>query len=112
MRLIKSNEGEPYDAKNHFNSWSTKKIVPEQTSHRLNIVYSHFLPNGGASMSSSPLERAYYLLSGSLLIINKDHQECLLQPGDMIYIGPGEEREIKVLGNQTATMVVIMSKVD
>lgn len=112
MKLVKSYEGEPYEAKNHFNSWSTKKIIPEQISQRLNIVYSHFLPNGGATMSSSPMERAYYLLSGSLAIRNKDNEECLLQPGDIIYIPPGEEREIRVLGNQTATMVVIMSKVN
>ena len=112
MKLVKSHEGEPYEAKNHFNSWSTKKIVPEQVSKRINIVYSHFLPNGGAIMSASNQERAYYLLSGSMSILDKTQKEHILEPGDMIYIAANEEREIRVLGNQTATMVVIMSRVD
>ena len=111
MKLIKSGEGEPYDAKDHFNCWSTKKLTPEQVSQRINIVYSHFLPNGGAVMSFSPLERAYYLLSGTLAITGED-EEHILQPGDIIYIAAGEERAIRVLGDQPATMLVIMSRID
>ncbi len=111
MKVVKSGEGEPYEAKNHFNCWSIKKIVPGQTSQILNIVYSHFLPNGGAVMSSSTSERAYYLVSG-LLAIKGQEDEYILKPGDMIYIAAGEDRAIRVLGNEPATMLVVMAQVN
>ncbi|MDP2916303.1 MAG: cupin domain-containing protein [Dehalococcoidia bacterium] len=111
MLLIKKGEGEPYEAKRHFNCWSMLKLIPDKNSRRLNIGLSYFLPNGGAEMAASPLERAYYVISGSLRVKGKT-EEYILQPGDLFYIGAGEEREIRVVGTDPANILVIMTKVD
>jgi quercetin dioxygenase-like cupin family protein len=112
VKLIKASDCEYYEAKKHFNCWTGHKVTPDVTSKRLNISYSHFLPNGGAEMCSSPLERVYYLLTGSMAVKGKDEQEFIMQPGDMVYIAPNEERAVRILGPEVATMMVIMSKVD
>jgi quercetin dioxygenase-like cupin family protein len=111
MKLIKASESEQYEAKKHFNCWTGHKLTPGEVSQRINISYSHFLPNGGAEMSSSPMERVYYLLSGSMAVKSQT-EELIMAPGDMVYIGPNEERSVRILNNETATMMVIMSKVD
>ena len=111
MKLIKKGDGETYEAKRHFGCWAMRKLVPEKDSQRLNIALSHFLPQGGAEMSSSPLERAYFVISGSLLVKGKTEGH-VVEPGDMIYIAAGEEREIEVRGAEPATILVIMTKVD
>jgi quercetin dioxygenase-like cupin family protein len=111
MKLIKASQSEPYEAKKHFNCWTGHKITPGEGSKVLNISYSHFLPTGGAEMSSSPLERVYYLLSGSMAVKGQN-EEHILEAGDMLYINPGEERSVSVLNNKPATMLVIMCKVE
>jgi len=111
MKLVKMGEGEVYEAKRHSGCFAMRKLDPEKVSKRLNIGLSHFLPGGGAEMSSSPLERAYYVISGSLTVKGKTEQ-YVLKPGDMLYIAPGEEREVKVQGTEPATILVIMTKVD
>jgi quercetin dioxygenase-like cupin family protein len=111
MKLVKKGAGEPYEAKRHFNCWSIHKLNPGEDSQRLNIGLSHFLPNGGAEMSASTMERAYFLTSGSMLI-KGEAEEYTLEPGDLLYIAAGEEREIQVVGAEPATILVIMTNVD
>lgn len=106
MKLIKSSEGETYEAQLHYNCWTARKITPDMGSKHLGISYSHFLPNGGADMSSAPVDRVYYLISGALEIKGKD-EIFTLQPGDMLYIPAEEERAVSVIGNQPATMLVM-----
>ncbi len=111
MKLIKASQSEPYEAKRHFNCWTAHKITPAIGAKNINISYSHFLPNGGAEMCSSPMERVYYLLEGSMAVKGQN-EEHILEPGDMLYIPAGEERSVQVLTNKPATILVIMSKVD
>jgi quercetin dioxygenase-like cupin family protein len=111
MKLIKAGEGQYYDAQRHTNCWAVHKLTPGAESKRLNISYSHFLPNGGAEISSSPLERAYFVVSGSLKVKGKT-EEYTLNQGDILYIGAGEERSVSVIGYQPASILVIMSKID
>lgn len=111
MKLVKKESGESYKAKRHFNCWSMHKLNPGEDSQRLNIGLSHFLPNGGAEMSASAMERAYFLISGSMLVKGK-MEEHTLKPGDLLYIAAGEEREIQVVGAEPATILVIMTNVD
>jgi mannose-6-phosphate isomerase-like protein (cupin superfamily) len=111
MKLIKKSRGEVYEAKGHFNNWSVHKLTPGIESKKLNICLSHFLPNGGGVMSASAMERAYFVLNGFLMIKGKT-EEYTLEPGDIIYIGAGEEREIKVVGNDPATILVIIANVE
>lgn len=110
MKVIKKGQGEPYEALKHFNYWSMYKLRPD-LSQRLHIGVSHFLPGGGAEMSSSPLERAYYVISGSILVKGKN-EEHLLEPDTLIYIAPDEERSFHNNGTTPATILVIMTSVD
>ncbi len=108
MKLIKVGEGTPYNAEKHFNYWSMSKLNPKDTSKRLHIGVSHFLPGGGAEMSSSLLERVYFCMDGKITVRSKD-QEYHLDAGDMIYIAAGEERGFQVANTKPATILVIMT---
>jgi mannose-6-phosphate isomerase-like protein (cupin superfamily) len=111
MKMIKKESGNPYEAKAHFGCWSVRKMEAAKDSRRLSISLSHFLPQGGAEMSSSPKERAYFILSGSMLVKGKT-EEYRLSQGDLIYIAPGEEREVQVIGTEPVTSLVIIVDVD
>jgi len=107
MKMIKKESGNPYEAKGHSGCWAVRKMDAAKDSHRLSISLSHFLPQGGAEMSSSPKERAYFILSGSMLVKGKT-EEYRLSQGDLIYIAPGEEREVQVIGTEPVTSLVII----
>jgi len=112
MKLIKKGEGEPYEAEGHFGVWSMRKLFAGKDSHRLIIGLSHFLPQGGLKMApASSNERTYFILSGSILVKGKS-EEYLLEQGDMLYIGPGEEREIQVQGTEPCTVLLSVVKLD
>jgi quercetin dioxygenase-like cupin family protein len=112
MKLIKREEGVPKPARNHFLQCGVSKISPEQGSVRLNCSVSHFLPGGGAEMYPSLTERAYFGLTGALVVKDAKGNKCLVTPGDLLYLPPGEERSIEVQGNEPATMLVVVVKVD
>lgn len=108
MKLIKREEGLAKTAKKHFLQCGVSKVSTERESIRLNCSVSHFLPGGGAEMYASPTERAYFGLTGTLNIKDKQGNEFVLEPGDTLYLPPGEERSIEVLGNEPATMLVVI----
>jgi quercetin dioxygenase-like cupin family protein len=112
MKLVKREEGAAHAAKRHFLQTGVSKISPEQGSVRLNCSVSYFLPGGGAEMYPSPTERAYFGLSGKLLVKDPKGNEYIVAPGDLLYMPPGEERSIGVCGNEPATMLVVTVKVD
>lgn len=107
MKTTRASEGTPYEAAKHFHVWGVRKVGPEEGTRRLNVSQSHFLPNGGAEMSSSDKERVYYVLRGSITVRGKNETH-ILEEGDLIYIAPGEEREIKVNKNECASILVIV----
>jgi mannose-6-phosphate isomerase-like protein (cupin superfamily) len=111
MKMIKKEGGSPYEAKGHSGCWAVRKMDAAKDSRRLSISLSHFLPQGGAEMSSSPKERAYFILSGSMLVKGKT-EEYRLSQGDLIYIAPGEEREVQVIGTEPVTSLVIIVDTD
>ena len=110
MKVIRKGQGEPYEAPKHFNYWAMNKLRPD-LSKRLQVGVSHFLPNGGTEMSCSPIERAYYILSGSILVKGKN-EEHLLGLDDLIYIAANEERSFQNQGTTPATILVILVKID
>jgi quercetin dioxygenase-like cupin family protein len=110
MKLIKVGEGTPYQAPQHSGFWGIKKIDPETGTNNITVAVSHFLPGGGAENSSSPLERAYFCLEGKVTVKGKN-EEYTLEQGDLIYIANGEERSIRINNTKTATLLVLMSKV-
>lgn len=111
MKLVKANEGTVYDAKNHFQMWGIRKFGFNEGAKNINLSISEFLPNGGALMTASDKERIYYVLRGSITVKNKE-QEFILDEGDIIYIPPGEEREMSVNGTNATRILVIIGKND
>jgi quercetin dioxygenase-like cupin family protein len=85
-------------------------LVPEGAKN-INLSISEFLPNGGAHMTSSDKERIYYVLRGSITVGNEQGQENILGEGDMIYIPPGEKRNMAVNGLMAARVLVMVVNV-
>lgn len=112
MKLVKKDQGKADVAKRHFGQWGITKVSPEEGSQRLTASVSHFLPQGGAEMYASPTERVYFGMSGSIMVRGKKGDEYLLEPGDVLYIPPGEERSIEAVGTEPATILVVIVKLD
>lgn len=108
MKLIKKGQGEVEEAKRHFAQWGIRQISPKEGSQRLSVAVSHFLPQGGAEMYASPTERVYFGISGSIMVRGKKGDEYLVEPGDVLYIPPGEERSIEAVGTEPASMLVVI----
>ena len=112
MKLIKKGEGEHHEVKRHFDQWGLNKVSAKDGAQRLNVGLSHFLPQGGAEMYASPTERIYFGISGSLMVKGTQGDEYLVEPGDVLYIPPDEERSIEAVGTEPASMLVIIVNLD
>lgn len=106
MISVKDAQGTPYDAAKHSEVYGLQKIT-EAVSKRTTICYSYFQPNGGAEMSSSPKERVYYVIKGSITVCGKDEKH-VLNEGDCIYIAPGEERDMVINNGKPAEVLVLI----
>lgn len=106
MISVKDAQGVPYDAAKHWGVYGLKKITEEQ-SKRTSVFYSYFQPNGGAEMSSSDKERVYFIVKGSITVNGKD-EEHVLNKGDVIYIAPGEERDMVINDGKPAEVLVFI----
>jgi quercetin dioxygenase-like cupin family protein len=112
MRLVKRGQGKSEMAKRHFGQWGISMVSPGEGSQRLTVSLSHFLPQGGAEMYASPTERVYFGISGMLKVRGKKGEEYVVEPGDVLYIPPGEERSIEAVGTEPGSMLVIIVKLD
>jgi quercetin dioxygenase-like cupin family protein len=106
MKLVKHGEGAEYEVKGHTRCHVMNKLVAGKDNKRLTVGMSHFLPGGGAEMSSAPLDRVYYVLSGSIKLTGKT-EKYVMGPGDLILIGAGEERAFEVVGSEPTTILVM-----
>jgi len=98
-----------YDAPKHFDMRSLRLQGFEVSASRFAWVgLSHFLPQGGAEMDAGALEKLYVVLSGRVTIQLDDASTHELGPLDSCYIPAGEGRAIRNLGNDVATMLVVM----
>ncbi len=109
MKVIKANEGSVYEAQHHFNMWGVRKFGPPDGAKTVNVSISEFLPNGGAAMTASDKERIYCVLRGSITVNDEHGQAHMLDAGDMIYIAPGEKRDMAVNGVVAARVLVIVA---
>jgi len=107
MISVKDAQGPSYEAPGHFGVYGIQKITAAQ-SKRTIVNYSYFQPNGGCDMGASPKERVYYVVSGSLTVNGKDGEKHDLGPGDLIYIGPGEERDMVINDGKPCEVLVFM----
>ena len=109
MQVIKATEGKVYEAPNHFNMWGIRKFGAADGAKAVNVSISEFLPNGGATMSASDKERVYFVLRGSITVTGENGDVYPVEENDMIYIAPGEKREMAVNGNCAARVLVIIA---
>lgn len=106
MISVKDAEGTPYEAAKHFEVYGLQKIT-EADSKRITVCYSYFQPNGGAEMSSSPKERVYYVVKGSITVRGKSDEKHVLEEGGCIYIAPGEERDMVINNGKPASVSML-----
>ncbi len=106
MISVKDAEGTPYDAAKHFEVYGLQKFTEADTK-RTTVCYSYFQPNGGAEMTSSPKERVYYIVQGSVTVNGPDEKH-VLNEGDCIYIAPGEERDMVINNGKPAEVLVFI----
>ena len=106
MITVKADEGKVYQAAKHSGVFGLQKLTEDETQ-RISVNYSVFLPDGGAELSSSPKERVYYIVSGKMKLTG-DGKEHVLEEGDMIYIAPGEERQVVLLGTKACESLVFI----
>lgn len=108
MKVTRFDEARPYVAPNHYDMRSLRLQGFEPGGpEKAWVGLSHFLPGGGAGPDSSPLEKVYVVLAGALTVRTAD-QEAVLGPLDSCCIPGNEVREVKNLGNEVATMLVVM----
>lgn len=111
MIYVQSGVGTSYDAPQHHGVYGILKLTKEHTKRTI-INYSYFQPNGGAEMSSAPVERVYCVVKGSITVTSKGGDEVyILNPGDMIYIAPGENRAVSINHGQPAEVLVVVVEV-
>jgi quercetin dioxygenase-like cupin family protein len=97
-----------YQAPNHYDMRSLRLQGFEAGGPTQSWVgLSHFLPGGGAGPDSSPLEKVYVVLTGEVTV-RVGTESVALGPLDSCCIPGGETREVKNLGNEVATMIVVM----
>lgn len=106
MISVKDAQGTQYEAAKHSEVYGLQKITEAQ-SKRTTVCYSYFQPNGGAEMSSSPKERVYYVVKGSITVRGKG-EEHVLNEGDLVYIAPGEERDMVINNGKPAEVLVFI----
>lgn len=109
MQITRLAEARRYDAPKHFDMRSLRLQGFDASDSRFAWVgLSHFLPQGGALMDISPLEKIYVVLAGRVTIELGDGTTHVLNPMDSCYIPGGEARAIRNDGNDVATMIVVM----
>ncbi len=109
MEITRFNEAQRYDAPKHFDMRSLRLQGFDASSAKFAWTgLSHFLPDGGAEMDASPLEKIYVVLEGEITIELENGESHVLSRLDSCYIPGGEGRAVKNNGNGVASMLVVM----
>jgi mannose-6-phosphate isomerase-like protein (cupin superfamily) len=107
MKKVEASQAKEYEAAKHFKMVAIRLQGKEETgTENVWLGLSHFLPGGGAEMSSSNSEKIYFVLSGTLTVVTKDKREIMLGQMDSLYIPAGEERSIINREKWPASMLV------
>jgi len=109
MEITRFNDAKAYVAPKHYDMRSLRLQGFEASASEFAWTgVSYFLPNGGAEMDTSPLEKIYVVLSGEITIELEDGSTEILGVMDSCYIPGNEARAVRNEGNSIATMLVIM----
>jgi len=109
MKVTRLGEAKKYSPPKHSETchamWLQHKSMGSDAPYWVGCSY--YLPGATADWDASPLDKIYIILDGELTMAFDD-QEVTLGPMDSIYIGPGENRQVRNDTNQVATMLVVM----
>jgi glyoxylate utilization-related uncharacterized protein len=109
MKKVTLDDVKSYAAPGHFAMTAMRLHGKDETgANKFWIGLSHFLPGGGAEMAGPPGEKVYFVLDGEITVKSKT-ETMVLKKNDLVYIEPGEEREIINQTNMPASMLVVYS---
>ncbi|HEY6735097.1 MAG TPA: cupin domain-containing protein [Roseiarcus sp.] len=108
MKVKRFSEATRYAAPNHrgFMGLRLQGFEPDGPKNQ-RVGISHFHPRGGAGPDSSPFEKVYVSLVGSVSV-GVDGVEFVLNPMDSWTVAPNEVREIVNHQNHLPTTLVVM----
>ena len=108
MKVKRFSDAIRYDAPNHrgFVGLRLQGFEPDGPKNQW-VGISHFLPGGGAGPDSSPFEKIYVCLAGSVTVI-VDRVDFVLNPMDCCTVAPNKVREIINHQNHVAATLVVM----
>ena len=108
MKKVELKDVKPYVAAKHFNMTALK--LHETASQKFWMGLSHFLPQGGAELDSSPPEKLYFVLDGEVTVVDANGQKLVLRKWDSLYLGKNESRSIVNETNLPASMLVVINQ--
>lgn len=108
MKVVRYSDTAQYQAPRHFKMRSLRLQGLEASDTKACWVgLSHFLPQGGAEMDATPVEKIYVVLSGEVTI-TAEGQTVTLGFMDSCVIAANEKRSIINNTNDIAAMLVIV----
>lgn len=108
MHVTRIDDARPYQAPKHYDMRALRLQGFEASpSQKFWVGLSQFLPGGGAESDSTPLEKVYIVLEGSVTVVT-DEGETSLAALDSCYLAAGERRAVENRTNRTASMLVVM----
>ena len=108
MHVVRLTEAPNYAAPGHHDMAMVRLQGREAgPSSDLWIGISVIAPGGGTTLSTSPQEKMYVVLDGTLTISNRE-SEVLLQRWDSCRVAPDENRRLTNQTNSPVTVLLAM----
>ncbi len=108
MKVNRLAEVAEYEAAGHFDMKGFRlQGFDASDSENFWVGLSYFLPGGGTTHTTTPLEKVYVGIEGELTVVTDD-DETILRHLDSVYLSPNEGRSIINRTNKIASILVIM----
>jgi quercetin dioxygenase-like cupin family protein len=108
MEVVRIGDAKPYFPPKHSDVRCLRLQGFEASgAANFSVGLSHFLPDGGAELDATPLEKVYVVLDGEVTVTTDDG-EATLGPLDSCYLAPNEARSVENRTNRPASMLVVM----
>jgi mannose-6-phosphate isomerase-like protein (cupin superfamily) len=107
MKVVRNGEGQHFAPPDHWGVYPIKQHGKDETgTGGVWTALSVYLPEGGGEDKGMPVERIYYVLSGTMTIRAGD-REINLQEGDSVYRPPMEAGRFWNSGRTPCVSLVI-----
>jgi quercetin dioxygenase-like cupin family protein len=106
--IIRVEQLEPYSPESHQGTVN-RRIIGKETvgSKNLEMVLGSLSPDGIAEPHfHTGIEQVIYVLEGRLEVEMLGETQ-IIEPGDTVYIPPGEMHKVTVLGNSPAKLIIL-----